>query len=94
MAKLQGSVVVDDSKFYLNGVCECYNCQERYAIDGGKQNRVIVRYEKIKSTKGAMRELDRWVCGVDYEIPTRVVEYNGKYDEYENPILEVYGCES
>lgn len=94
MAKLNGSVVVNGSKFYLNGVCDCYNCQERYAIDGGKQNRVIVRYEKVKSTKGAMIELSRWVCGVDYEIPTRVVEYNGKYDEYKNHILEVYECES
>lgn len=81
MAKLRGSVVVDDRTFYLNGVCDCYNCQKRYAIDGGKRNEVIVRYEKIKSTKGAMNELFKWVCGVDYEIPTRVVEYSGKYDE-------------
>ena len=94
MAKLRGSVVVDDRTFYLNGVCDCYNCQKRYAIDGGKRNEVIVRYEKIKSTKGAMNELFKWVCGVDNEIPTRVVEYSGKYDEYENPILEVYECES
>ena len=93
MAKLRGSVDVDDKAFYLNGVCDCYNCQERYAIDGGKRNKVIVRYEKIKSTKGAMKELARWVCGVDYEIPTRVVEYNGKYDEYVNPVWEVSECE-
>lgn len=89
MAKLSGSVVIDNNSFYLNGVCECYNCQKRYAYGYGNRNRVIVRFSKIKSARGAMRVLDEWVCGAISVLPTRVVEYDGKYDEYVDPVWEV-----